>query len=248
MKLLLVVILLISHFALEARDLAAIKKSGVFRVAVDGETPGFNYYKGKELVGLDVDVAAAIAKNLGLKIEWTAQNFNTLLVALGQDRFDMIATAHAITDERSKVADFVDPHYCTGAMVVSKKGGPKTQADLTGKVVAVPTGTVYYQYLAKLPAIKQVKTFPSETAGLQDLLNNRSDAWVSDEMVAGEVLKTHSDLQGGAVLFPQRNAMVVAKGNRALRDAVNQEIKRLMSDGTFATLSKKHFGRDIRCK
>jgi len=231
-----------------ARSLEAIKASGVIKIAVDGQSPGFNYFQGKDLVGFDVDLAKEVAASLGVKVEWVVQPFNVLLVALGQDRFDILATAHAITPEREKVADFAKPHYCTACMVVSRIGGPKSEKDLTGKVVAVPVGTVYYEYLKKNSKIKQVKTFPSETDSLHDLLNGRSDAWASDEMVAYQAIKAHKTLQAGEALFSQRNAMVVAKGNKDLAKAINDSLARVMGNGTYAKLSQKYFDRDIRCK
>ena len=75
-----------------ARSISEIKQSGVLKVAVDGMTPLFNYYNKDELTGFEVDLAKEIAKKLGFKIEWTVQPFNTLLIGIQQDRFDLIAT------------------------------------------------------------------------------------------------------------------------------------------------------------
>ncbi len=248
MKLALSLGLLVFCVLASARNLDEIKASGFLRVAVDGETPGFNFYKGKDLVGFEVELAAAMAKRLGLKIEWVVQPFNTLLVGLTQDRFDLIATSHARTPEREKVVAFANPHYCTGAVVISRRGGPKTEAELSGKEVAVPVGTVYFTYLNKNPNIKKLKTFPAETAALQDLLQGRSDAWVTEKFVALGALKEHKELQEGAELFPQTNSMLVAKGNPALLTAVNSELASLIADGTHDKIARKYFEREIKCK
>lgn len=232
-----------------SRTLEEIKKSKTIRIAVDAASPPFNYYKGKDLVGFEVDLAKRIAADLGVKVEWVVQPFNTLLISLDREIFDLISTSHAITPERQKAADFTAPHYCTGAMVIAKAGGPLTEKELSGKKVSVPVGTVYQQYLEKNKKI-EVKSFPTETDALQALLMDRVDAWVSDEMVALEGVKAHKDksLVAGAVLFPQRNAMVVRKGNESLRNYVDGELKRFLSDGTYAKLSQQYFERDIRCK
>ena len=238
----------VSLTPLLARDWSEVSKSKTLRVAVDGDTPGFNYYEGKTLTGFEVELVKAFAERLGLSVEWTVQPFNVLLVALRQDRFDLIATSHSITKEREKVADFTEPHYCTRAQIVSKVGGPKTLHELNGKTVAVPVGTVYYEFLSKNKNIKNLKTFPSETSGLQDLLSGRSDAWVSEEMIVYRATKDKPELQKGDTLFPQRNAMVVAKGNRELKEKINARLKQAMEDGTYSRLSEKYFGRDIRCR
>lgn len=110
---LMMVLILTASFA-QARTLDEIKKSGVIKIAADGATPPFNYFKGDQLVGFEVDLANEIAKRLGVKAEWVVQPFNTLLVAIKDDRFDLIATSHAKTNARAAVVDFIEPHYCTG--------------------------------------------------------------------------------------------------------------------------------------
>jgi polar amino acid transport system substrate-binding protein len=61
----------------EARMLDEIRKSGSLKIAVDGSTPGFNYFEGKKLTGFEVELAEEIAKNMGLKVEWIVQPFNS---------------------------------------------------------------------------------------------------------------------------------------------------------------------------
>jgi polar amino acid transport system substrate-binding protein len=251
MKILLGWFFLISLFgSAYARDLSEIQKAGILRVAVDGATPAFNYYKGNELVGFEVDLAKEIAKRLGVRVEWKVQPFNTLLIALNQDHFDVIATSHAVTPARSQVVDFIDPHYCTGAVIVSAPNGPKTAQDLKGKVVVVPVGTVYFDRLKSMPEIKEVRTVPNETDGLQNLLGGRADAWVTEQFVALEAVKNHtkSGIQVGEMLLQQTNAMVVSKGNYSLQKAINHTLGQLLKDGTYRKLSQQYFDRDIRCK
>lgn len=234
----------------QARTLDEIKKSGTLKIAVDGATPGFNYYEGKKLTGFEVELAGEMGKRLGLKVEWVVQPFNSLLVAVNQDRFDLIATSFAMTPARAAAVDFIKPHYCTGAVIVSKANGPKTAAALKGKVVVVPVGTVYIDHLKALPGIQEVRTVPDETSGLQSLLGGRADAWVTEQFVAIKAVQAHKKegIDLGEMLQNQENAMVVAKGNTALHTAINKELENLLKDGTYAKLSKKYFERDIRCK
>ncbi len=250
MKLFLFVVSFALCFLGFGRSLDDIKKSGVLKIAVDGETPGFNYFVGKKLTGFEVDLATEMAMALGLKVEWVVQPFNSLLVGLKGDRFDLIATSHAITPEREKVVSFLAPHYCTGAVIVSLKGGPRTQKDLAGKIVVVPVGTVYFDYLKKDKSIKELRTLPNENAGFQNLLNHKADAWVTERFVALQAVKSrgHKDAQLGEILFPQRNAMVVSKGNEPLQTALNASLTQLMTNGSFARLSQKYFEEDIRCR
>jgi polar amino acid transport system substrate-binding protein len=248
MKIALVVFLLGWTSLISARSLEEIRKSGVIRLAVDGHTPGFNYFEGKKLTGLEVELGEAIAKQMKLKVDWVVQPFSTLIIGIGQDRFDLIATSHAITDERKKNVDFLEPYYCSGATIFSKKGGPRTEAELAGKSVVVPVGTVYYDYLKKNPTLGALKTFPDEVKALQEMTSGRADVWVTEQLVGLAALKKHPGLQMGDVILEQRNAMVVAKGNTEVRSAVQQALQETYDDGTFSKLEQKYFGRSIRCK
>ena len=61
----------------QARDWSVIQKSGSIIAATEGAFAPFNYYEGTKLTGYEVDVAEALAKKLGLKLEWKAVPFDT---------------------------------------------------------------------------------------------------------------------------------------------------------------------------
>lgn len=235
----------------EARSLAEIKKSGVLKVAVDGNTPGFNFYQNGVLTGLEVDLAKIIAHRMGLKIEWTVQPFNTLLIALRQDRFDLIAGSHTVNPQRQQLVDFINPHYCNGANIVTKVGGPKTAADLKGKTVSVAVGTVYYDKLTSIGGIKKIMTLPGENDGFMALLNNRAEAWVTEKPMAISAINSSvhkNELVIGDEILYQINAMAVAKGNKELQEVVNNNLAAVMADGTYNKLMQQYFSEDICCR
>jgi polar amino acid transport system substrate-binding protein len=235
-----------------ARDLLTIKKAGTILVGTEGAFPPMNFFKGKELTGFEIDLTNAVAKNLGLKTEWKVLSFDALLPALGQGRFDLVAASHTITDERAKAVDFLNPEYCTDGVFVTKVGGPKTVADLAGKKVGAGIGSTNLQVLSTIKGIKpdDIKSFPKDLDALQALIAGRIDAWSTDRWPAQDAVKANpkANLVVGAVIYVQRNAMAVSKGNTALRDALNAGLAAVMKDGSYAKLSKKWFGQDIRCK
>ena len=236
---------------ISARTLDEITKSGILKVAVDGNTPGFNYYVNGKLTGLEVDLAQAIAERMHLKIEWTVQPFNTLLIGLRQDRFDLIAGSHTINQQRAQLVDFIDPHYCNGANIVTKNGGPCSAAQLRNKTVSVAVGTVYYDKLTTIPGIKKIMTVPSENDGFMALLNNRADAWVTEKPMATSALNASprkNELIIGDEILYQVNAMTVAKGNTELKKAVNKQLHAIITSGAYAKLMQQYFGEDISCR
>ncbi|MGC8875730.1 ABC transporter substrate-binding protein [Thermus sp.] len=236
----------------QVRSLEEIKRSGEIRIGTEGAFPPFNYFDAKnQLTGFEVDLGNALAKKLGLKPVWIAQSFDSLLIQLNQGRFDFVIASHGITEERAKAVDFTNPHYCTGGIIVSKKGGPRTAKDLRGKVVGVQIGTTYMEAAQKIPGVKQVRTYQKDPDALQDLLAGRLDAWITDRFVAKEAIKERkleNTLQLGELLFQERVAMAVAKGNKGVLDALNRALADLMKDGTYAQISKKWFGEDVRCR
>jgi polar amino acid transport system substrate-binding protein len=243
-------ILFVFSFA-QARDFKEIKSAGTIRIATEGAFAPFNFFKGKELTGFEVDVANAVAKELGLKVEWKTYGFDSLLIGLNQNKYDVVIASHGITEERAKAVDFTSPHYCTGGIVVSKEGGPKTAKDLSGKVVAAQVGTTYLTSLQKVSGVKEIKTYPKDTDSFQNLMAGRVDALVTDRFIAKEAIGVHAKkakLVTGDLLFSEQVAMAVAKNNKDLVSQLNDGLKKILANGTYKAISEKYYAEDIRCK
>lgn len=240
---------LLAGAAANARTIEQIKADGKIIVATEGAYAPFNYYKGDKLSGFEVDLAEAIAKKMGLKIEWKAIPFDSLLVGLGQDRWDLVMASFGITEERAKAVTFTAPQYCSGGVIVAKDPNIKNAKSLSGKIVAVQVGTTYYKNLLTVPGVKEVKTFPENTDALSALMAGRVDAWVTDRFSVKPALDANpkAGMHPGDFLFVEKIAGAVKKNNTGLVDAVNKATAALMADGTYTALSKQYFGEDIRC-
>jgi len=234
----------------QARTFDEIKKDGKIIVATEGAFPPFNYFEGPKLTGFEIDVAEALAKRMGLPIEWRALSFDALLAGLRQDRWDMVIASFAITPERSKAVSFTNPHYCSGGVIVAKNPAIKTSNDLAGKVVAVQTGTTYLDNVKKLSQVKEVKNFPKDTDARSALISGRVDAWVTDKFVAKGALEADpsAGLKMGDFVFVERIATAVKKGNTSLEQAIDKALAEILADGTYEAISKKYMKEDIRCR
>ncbi|TBH21755.1 ABC transporter substrate-binding protein [Thermus thermamylovorans] len=236
----------------QVRPLDQIRRSGEIRIGTEGEFPPFNFFDERgQLAGFEIDLGNALAARLNLRPQWVAQPFDTLLIQLGQGRFDFVIASHGITEERARAVDFTNPHYCTGGVIVSRRGGPRTARDLQGRVVGVQLGTTYMEAAQRIPGVRQVRTYPRDPDALQDLLAGRLDAWITDRFVAKEAIRERrleNTLQLGELVFQERVAMAVAKGNRTVLEALNRALADLMRDGTYAQLSQRWFGEDVRCR
>jgi polar amino acid transport system substrate-binding protein len=234
----------------EARTFEEIKKSGKIVVATEGAFAPFNFFEGAKLTGFEVDVAEALAKNMGLALEWKTLGFDALLSGLQQDRWDMVLASFAITPARSKAVTFTAPHYCSGGVIVTKNPAIKTSADLSGKTVAVQTGTTYLDSVKKLPGVKNVKNFPKDTDARAALVAGRVDAWVTDRFVAKEAIEAApaAGLTMGGFVFVEKIATAVKKGNTSLAAAVDKALAEILADGTYEAISMKYLKEDIRCR
>jgi len=233
----------------QARDWATIKQSGSIVAASEGAYPPFNFFQGSKLTGYEIDVMEAVAKKLGLKVEWRALSFDALIASIRQDRFDVAIASHGITEERQKSVDFTLPHYCSGGQVVAKAGGPLKAADLHGKTLGVQLATTYAEAAQKVSGAKEVKTYPKDTDAQQALLGGRIDAWITDRFVAKNALERNpaAGMKTGDMLFVERVSMILRKGNPDLREQLNKAIAEAKADGTLKAISEKYFQEDINC-
>lgn len=231
-----------------ARSLDEIKASGKIIIATEGAYPPFNFFQGSKLTGFEVELGDAIAKKMGLKVEWKALSFDALLAGLRQDRWDVVIASFGITEERAKAVTFTQPHYCSGGVIVSRDGSVKTVGDLAGKTVSAQTGSTYFENVKKVPGIKEVKNYPQDTDAMGALTNSRVDAWVSDRFVVKTAMNSNPNLKMGDFLFVERVAAALKKGNTSLAGAYDKALAEIMADGTYKAISEKYLKDDVRCK
>ena len=176
--------------------------------------------------------------------------FDAQLAAVSQDRYDFAIASHGHTEERAKAVDFASPHYCTGGQIAAPKDGALTAAELKGKTVGVQLATSYFDAAKKIEGIKEVKTYKSDPEAFSALRAKKINAWISDKFTVMETLKKNpkAGIVTGEQVFVERVSLITRKNNKEFLEQINKTIAELISDGTFATISKKYFDSDITCK
>lgn len=233
----------------QARDWNVVKDSGTIIAATEGAFYPFNYFEGPKLTGYEVEVAEAVAKKLGLKLEWRVVSFDAQLASIRQDRFDFAIASHGYTEERAKAVDFASPHYCTGGQIAAAKNGTLTAAALNGKTVGVQLATSYFDNAKKVPGIKEIKTYKADPEAFSALKAGKIDAWISDKWLIKATLEKNPDsgVVAGEQLFVERVSMIVRKNNKEFVEKLNQAIGDLQKEGALAAISQKYFKTDITC-
>lgn len=229
--------------------LEKIKQKGVIVMGTSADFPPFEFHKVEgnkdTIVGFDIDIANAIAKKLGVKLEIKDMDFKGLIPALQSGRIDMIVAGMTPTPDRAENVDFSDLYYNSQQVVVVKNDSPILKFDdLKGKTVAVQIGTTSEEAAKKIPDVN-LKQLNRVGDAFMDLKNGRCDAIVLEDTVANAYLKEYKDMK--ILSMKEINteeggmAVAVAKGNKELVNIINEVIKDLKASGEYDKLVDKWF-------
>lgn len=225
-------------------------KAGTLTVGSCLEYKPFEFTKNGQLTGFDVDIMEEIAKRLGLSgVTWVKANFNTIFTALATgQKFDAVAAASTITDERSQIVDFSDPYYNSRqSLTVNATKTPdiRTTDDLkSGDSVGVQKGTTGKDWAeANLgPKGIQVRTYTNITDAFTDLEGGRISGIINDEPSS---IAEAGDRPSLRVVEPidtgEHYGIAVNPENPKLRIAINGALHNLIADGTYQQLFEKYF-------
>lgn len=202
-----------------------------------------------EFKGFDVEVVEAIAAKIGREPEFIDTSFDTIFRDLAQGKFDMVASATTITDEREETVDFTNPYYLPSAQsIVVKKGasGLASAKDLEGKVVGVQQGTTGEEYVEEEIDTKELRSFPQGPDTIPALKAGTIEAVVIDRPVAENIIEADSDLEiSGGIETEEQYGFVVQQGDEELLDELNEGLKEVIDSGEYETIYKKWFHKPV---
>ena len=189
-------------------------------------------------VGIDMDIAAALADKLGLEIQIDDMDFDAALLAVQNGKSDIVLAGVTVTDERLLVMDFTTS-YATGiqSVVVNEGSEIKTVDDLAGKLIGVQRGTTSHIFCTDDFGEDSVVTYDNGLTAVQALMNGQIDCVVVDDAPAQAFKTANPSLQILDSKYAVEDyAIGVAKGNTALLDALNAALEELKADGTIDTI------------
>ncbi len=230
-------------------SLARVQDLGVITIGVDDSYPPMEYRDDdNNLVGFDIDFAAALGEKLGVEMEFMPTEWNGILLALQSKKFDIILASLSITDERKESIGFSDPYVLGGQILVTLEDSEINVAeDLEGKVLGCQMGsTGQVSAEENLSFTKELKKYDKIPEAIMDLKNGRADAVIMDAQVGAYYL-TLDDTKY-KVLEKMVSEEPIGIGFRQedveLTEAFNTAIEELKADGTMSELSVKWFGYD----
>ncbi|MFW8625761.1 ABC transporter substrate-binding protein [Deinococcus sp. ME38] len=230
--------------AAHAATVAEVKKKGVLVLGTDPTFAPFEF-KGADgqIQGFDIDIARAVAKDLGVRLEIRAVGFGSLMPqAVTSGRVDMAMSGITITDERAKVVSFSQPYYRSAQVFIVRARNPGKfawPADVKGKVIGVQANTTG-QFVANdllKPRGATLKVYDDFAAGLADARAGRVAALIGDAPTVTDLKKRLPGQfeQAGKDLAAEDYGMVFKKGSD-LAAAANKTLARLKASGEYQKL------------
>ncbi len=175
-----------SSDASNAPVLAAIVERGTLRVGMSGDQPPFNVVnKSGELIGLEVDLARALANSLGVDLELVQRPFGTLLNALDAGEVDMVMSGLTMTPERNMKVGFVGPYFVSGKAILTKDdtlANSQDSGDINKGTVrlAALAGSTSERFVQEVTPEAQLTSVQSYDDAVQAVIDDKVDALVAD--------------------------------------------------------------------
>lgn len=217
--------------------------------ALTGAYPPFNFIdEDGNLTGFDVDIANAIAEEMGVKAKPITTAWDGIVGGLTGNRFDIILGSMAITEERLKKVNFSDPYYYDGAQFFAKTGsGLDSIADLDNGKVGVVTGTTFHDYLKEVDNIGEILQFESDVDNIKSVEQGRIDGLVTGKFVGLQAPEKYGvDIEPvGSLLYSEDVAIAIRKDDIKLLEEINKALKAIQDNGTYDEISNKWFGLNI---
>lgn len=191
--------------------------------------------------GIDVEVADAIAKELGLELVVDDMDFDAALLAVQQGKSDIVMAGVTVTEDRKLVMDFSDT-YATGVQVVIVKEGSDVTLDNLGeKMIGTQRGTTGYIYTSDDYGEDHVTAYDNGASAVQALQNGQVDCVVIDSAPAHAYVEANPGLTILDTEYVTEDyAIGLNKDNAPLLEAINGALKTLTENGTIAAIVEKY--------
>lgn len=221
------------------------KEEKTLVMATNAEFPPYEYYEGSEIVGIDVDIAQAIASELGMKLKVEDMAFDSIVAAVSSGKVQIGAAGMTVTEERLENVDFTNS-YATGTQVIivkedSEIGQP---GDLKGKKVGVQLGTTGDLFAEKIEDA-DIERYNKGFEAVQALGQGKIDAVIIDGEPAKKFVDEAKELKILDEAFTKEAyAIAVKKGNDELKDNINKALVDLESSGKLDEIISKYINAD----
>ena len=210
-------------------------------MATNAEFPPYEFHEGDAIVGIDAEIAQAIADEVGAELVIEDMAFDSILSAVATGKADMGLAGMTVTEDRKQNADFSTP-YATATQVIIVKDGSAitTPDDLAGKTIGVQLGTTGDIYADDIEDAT-IERYNKGFEAVQALLQDKVDAVIIDNEPAKVFVSQNEGIHIVDEAFTyEEYAVAVKKGNTELLEKVNSAIEKLQSSGKLEEIQNKY--------
>ncbi len=227
--------------ATDAAEVTTVEP-GVLTMGTNATFPPYEYKDGDDVVGIDAEIAQALADKLGLQLEIVDMDFDSLVASVQSGKIDMSLAGMTVTEERKQNVDFTDS-YATGVQVIIVKEDSDIASadDLEGKLIGVQQGTTGHLYCSDDFGEDNVIPYANGATAVQALLQGKVDCVVIDQEPAKAFVEANEGLKILETAYTTEDyAAAVSKDNPALTAALNSALQELKDDGTIQGILDKY--------
>lgn len=216
-------------------------------MATNAEFPPYEYKEGDNVVGIDAEVAQAIADKLGMKLEIVDTKFDAIIPGVQSGKYDMGMAGMTVTPEREQSVSFSDS-YATGIQSIIVKQGSdiKSVDDLSEKTkIGVQLGTTGDIYAKDDFGEEAVQEYDKGADAVQALIAGKIDCVIIDNEPAKSFVAANEGLEILKTSYAEEDyAICFKKDNTELQTKVNNALKELIADGTVQKIVDKYITAD----
>ncbi|MGI4895249.1 MAG: ABC transporter substrate-binding protein [Janthinobacterium lividum] len=224
----------------------SVQDTGILRVGTDASYAPNEFLDGDTIKGMEVDLLNAVAVKLGVQVNYTDANFDSLIPGVNGNSYDVALSSFSITKDRLAQVNMVQ-YYNAGTQWVTKKGNPDgidPDFDDCGKTVAVQSNTTQSDddlpprsktcTDAGKPAVN-VLAFDVQRDATAAVVQGRAVAMLADSPISAYAVKQTGDqLQlTGDIYNAAPYGMVVAKDQTSEAEAISKALALIAADGSY---------------
>ena len=230
-------------------------------MATNAAFPPYEYIEGDKIVGIDAEIAAAIAEKLGMELNIVDTEFDSIIAGVTTGKFDMGMAGMTVTEDRLKSVNFSET-YAKGVQVVIVKEdfeyesyedfytGYDDEGNPTGVIdgikIGVQQGTTGDIYASDTPekggfGEDRVTSFNSGAEAVLALTTGKVDCVIIDNEPAKNYVAANEGLKILDTSYAEEDyAIAIAKDNEELLEKINKALDELTKDGTVAKIVEKY--------
>ena len=207
------------------------EKDNSLKMITEATFPPYEFLRGQEIAGIDVEICRAVAKKLNRPFKAETVDFDSVIPAVISGKADLAAAGITVTEDRKKNVDFSIPYVKTGIVVIYKKSNPfKNIEQLKGKKIGVQGGTTSETFV-----LEQLKQEPerskSPAEAVAALKSGRVEFVSADIDPAKNCVKGEADLALSDFITSEEYAVAIRKGQPELLKTIDETITELKASG-----------------